>query len=141
MEPRRPVLAYELLPNATCLVLYKAAGASLPNEWPEFFDYVESTFRYGERLRFFVYNEDGEMPREHMERVREMMQAHPLRVAVISPSPAMRFMMSIFAMWNRHVKLFAQDQHQAAFEHLGYDAETGRAILDALERGRRKTRG
>lgn len=121
--------------------MYKAAGESLPGEWSSFFDFVEDTFHYGEQLRFFVYNEDGEMPRQHMERVREMMHAHPCRVAVISPSPAIRFMMSIFAMWNRQVKLFGPEQHQAAFEHLGYDTETGRRILDALERGRQKTRG
>jgi hypothetical protein len=140
VQGQRATIAYELLQDDVLIVIYKAAGVPRDGEWDLCLDFLSSTLHYGNRLRFFTYNEDGEMPREHQTRLTEMMRGYTHKVAVVSPSLAMRFMVSIFMMWNRNVRFFSPAQVGEAYQHLGCEPSTQLAIEAALDRARGKIR-
>lgn len=126
-------MAYELLRDHACIVFYKAARPSLPGEWDKYLDFVGGAMHFGNRLRFFTYNEDGEFPREHQNRLTEMMRGYSHRVSVISPSAIMRFIASMFMMMNRQLRLFAPTQLEEAYAHLECDDGLKQAIAKTLD--------
>jgi len=138
MSAQRPALAYELLREPPCVVLYKAARPTTDRDWEPYLELVRAALPYGNGLRFVAWNEDGEIPRATQARMTDMLRGYTHQVAVISSSVVMRFIVSIFLLWNRNIRFFSPSQKEEIYVHLGCDAAAREAIAACLERLRRQ---
>jgi hypothetical protein len=133
MHFERPTIAYELIEPQAVVVIYEGALCS-DTEWDAHVEFLRSILHYGNRLRFLVYNEHGQMPRDRQLQVKAVMHGLSHKVAMVSPSPVARFVVSVFLLGNRKVSIFSPGQLKDAYAHLGCDESTRAAINDSLTR-------
>lgn len=84
-------------------------------------------------LRILAYAADAP-PRAALEGIMNAARGKAWRVALISPSTAVRFAASTFSFVIRTLRFFAPDELATAFEHLRCDEGERRKVGEALAR-------
>ncbi|HET6336921.1 MAG TPA: hypothetical protein VFG30_27035 [Polyangiales bacterium] len=125
-------LAFEWLPEERVIVLYQGLHEALDSEWD---GYLESLTRFHGTHPggILVYTEGGRPTRDQQQR---LMNVPPLGwpIAVVSPSTAVRFVVSVFALELPAIQLFAPEQMEQAFAFLGCGPDVIPAIRAAIDR-------
>jgi hypothetical protein len=73
-------------------------------------------------------------PLTAIESMQQVMRGRRWRVAFVSPSIAVRFVASTFALTVRDVRFFSPDALPAALKHLSCNPQEEQQVLAALER-------
>lgn len=90
------------------------------------------------QIRVLVHSQ-GAIPNRHQQRQLSALPNQTLRrIAVISPSPAIRFIVSMFLFVAPHIRLFAPDKLDDAFVFLGFSPAEIATVRDVLTRLRRE---
>jgi hypothetical protein len=125
-------LVYEWLEHERALVVCQNAEVPAPAEWS---GYLEQLRRVAHiKHRAIVYTEIH-LTRPQQVEVEEATRSQtPPRVAVISPSTAVRFVASMFTLLNRDIRFFAPTQYAAAITHLGLTTQESEAVRRCYDR-------
>lgn len=132
MVKHGPTIAYEWLPEAGIMVAYHGLHEAEDAEWDDYIAFVRS-FHDQSGVRSFVYSEGGRPTREQQQRLTEALNPS-CPIAVVSPSTAVRFVVSVIALEVRAIQLFQNDQIDEAFAHLACTPDEIAAIRSTLER-------
>jgi hypothetical protein len=85
-------------------------------------------------MRCLVWNEGGRPTVAQQRRLLEVTQGTHVPVAIVSSSVAVRFIVSVFALANRHVRFFPAAQIARALSYLCNEQSERAAARTALER-------
>ena len=136
MSPAIPELVFELLPEHRIVVLCEGRGEPSTQEWDGYLGLLRQQLRSG-GLRVFVYSAGGRPSRAQQQQLMQLTGDHDLQVAVVSASMALRFVVSVFALIHRDIRLFTPAQLDQAFAHIRCSAEEVAAVRAAVERLKR----
>jgi len=124
---------WEVLQEERMLVSY-SDGPGSEQQWH---DYLVTLNRLqaeqSQALRILAYAADAP-PRAALDGIMSAARGKSWRVALISPSTAVRFVASTFSFVIRTLRFFAPDELAAAFSHLGCDETERRKAGEALAR-------
>jgi hypothetical protein len=124
---------WEVLRDERILVSY-SDGPGSEQQWRE---YIVTLTRLpseeGKPLRILAYAADAP-PRAALDGIMSAARGKSWRVALISPSTAVRFVASTFSFVIRTLRFFAPNELGAAFEHLGCSEVERRRASEALAR-------
>lgn len=123
---------FEWLPDERVVVVYQGKHEPEDTEWDAYIDLVRSLQGSG-TFRVLACSEGGRATREQQQRLMTVDMTGWL-VAVVSPSTAVRFVVSRFALEIPAIKVFSPDQVNEACTYLGCNSGATAAILAARER-------
>jgi hypothetical protein len=123
---------FEWLPEERVVVLYQGPHEALDSEWDSYIELL-GTLRGTGPGRILLYTEGGRPTREQQQR---LMDVPPLGwpIAVVSPSTAVRFVVSVFALELPAIQLFAPEQMEEAIAFVGCAPHVTPAIRAAIDR-------
>ncbi len=122
---------WEVLLQELIVVSY-SDSADTAEQWRDYLSLLAG-FEATEEVRFLAYSETAP-ERRTIESIIRVARGKPWRVALLSPSIAVRFAASTFSFAVRGLKFFAPEELAAALQHLGCDAAQSVAIRLALAR-------
>jgi hypothetical protein len=125
-------MAFELMPREQILVSFQG-DAALPEHWDAYISLM-STLTHVETLRFVICAQGSPPSAANQRRIAQLVRGHPWRVALISSSAALRFVVSAFSLVNRSIRYFTPDQVPAALRHIDCTVEEAAAVEQLLER-------
>jgi hypothetical protein len=132
MEHREQGLAFELLEREKILVSYQGNDAQ-PAQWENYLELM-GTLTGVASLRFLVYAEGSPPSAALQRRIVGLVRGHSWRVALVSSSAALRFVVSTFALVNRSIRYFTPEQLAGALLHIGCSAQEAIAVERVLHR-------
>jgi hypothetical protein len=135
-----PGQAFELLPALHLMILYMLETASSDEEWDAYLAAMVGPSK-GERFRCIVVTDGGFPTRAQQARLIAVMSGKQVRVAVISPAIALRFVVSALLLVNRGIKAYSPKESGAAFSHIGLAPGEWASAKMAIERLRRRLKG
>ena len=126
-------MSFELLEREQILVSYQGTAAT-QEQWDHYLDQL-ATLREVERVRFLVYA-DGSPPTPGIQRrIAGIAHGHDKwLVALVSPSTALRFVVSAFKLVNRSIRFFTPAELHDALSHIQCDSDERGAVQNALRR-------
>jgi hypothetical protein len=133
-----PGLVYELASDLELLVSYQGVEMPTDEEWDGYLACVALSSKTAESPRGLVFTDGGRPSREQQLRLTAATDGRLARVAVVSRAGALRFIVSIMALANPHIKSFSPSQKAAAFAHLGLLPEQHDRVHRIAERLQRK---
>jgi hypothetical protein len=122
------------------MVLYQEDVNPSEKEWDAYLATLEPTLGEPELLRSLVITGGAFPSRRQQARLVSVVDGRTPRVAVVSPAPILRFVVSMLALLNRNIRCFTPTQQQAAFAHLGLRPADHAIAQAAIERLRRRLR-
>jgi hypothetical protein len=99
------------------MVLYQGADEASDAEWEPYLETLKGIDRSAP-VRILAYTEGGRPTREQQQRLKAVEKQGWL-VAVVSPSTAVRFVVSVFALELPTIRLFSPEQLDEACSYLG----------------------
>jgi hypothetical protein len=115
---------WEVLPNDSLIVTYCDDTAS-SEQWSAYLRMMHGC--KGRAVRFLIYCA-ASPPSEILKQLANIARGQPWQVALLSPSTAVRFAASTFALIVRGFKFFTPDRVREALQHLNCnDAEQEQA--------------
>jgi len=125
-------LTFEMLRKERILLSYQR-GEARQADWDSYIDFMRSLTGISD-LRFLIYH-DGPAPAPRdQKRIAEVARGRSWKVALVSPSAALRFVVSAFSLVNRSIRFFTPGELDAALEHIGCTATEKEAVRAAMER-------
>jgi hypothetical protein len=124
---------WELLREDALFITY-CDDAATPEQWHEYVKFMRG-FKGRCSIHFLVYAE-AVPPREVLAEIAGVARGEPWTVALISPSLAVRFAASAFALVIKGFRFFSPDSVDAALTHLGCDAARKQRAFQVLARMR-----
>jgi hypothetical protein len=128
-----PTFVFEVLRSERLVVGCRGAWEVTDTEWESYIDAVRELHSKGSSHRSLVYT-DQPMTRRQQEQLARATEGNQGQVAVLSDSIAVRFIVSMFNLLNRNVRLFSPSQLSEALEHLNCTHEEGHAVATAYQR-------
>lgn len=116
------------------MVLYQGESEASDAEWEP---YLETLKRLtgSKDVRIFAYTEGGRPTRDQQQRLLDL-ELGVWPIAVVSPSTATRFSVSVFALETPAIRLFPPEQFDEACAYLNCSAHEVALIHDVLERAK-----
>jgi hypothetical protein len=135
MELYQPAngLVFEWLSAENVVVSYMGTGPAARHEWDSYRNLLQA-IQHTRRVRCLWYTEGAYPPRDEQVRLAEAGGRQPWLAAVVSPSPALRFVVSAVSLINRNLRYFTPQDLPKALVHLRCTATEQEAVLDALDR-------
>jgi hypothetical protein len=116
------------------MVVSYSDGPGSDKQWRDYLVTLSGLQSEGSQpLRILAYAADAP-PRAALDGIMSAARGKAWRVALISPSTAVRFVASTFSFVLRTLRFFAPDELVAAFDHLGCDEVERRKVAEALAR-------
>lgn len=112
-------LGFEWVGEANVLLAIHVNGSVSDEVWDRYVVAVRT--HQGPELRCLVWNEGGRPTMAQQRRLLEATQGSRAPVAIVSSSVAARFIVSIFALANRHVRFYPASDAEAALYYLCTD--------------------
>lgn len=116
---RRRTFAFEVIEDLELLVSYQGPTSPSDGEWATYLQVLERLHRVPSRYRYLTISEGGHPSGAQQARVKAVTHGRTPPVAVVSTSVAIRFVVSLLALFNHRVKCFGPEQTDRAFEHIG----------------------
>jgi hypothetical protein len=113
-----PTLVFEWVSDLEILISCQGVECPTDAEWDGYLACV-AVSRAKEGGRSLVITQGGRPSRDQQARLIAVTEGIPARVAVISAAGALRFIVSILALVNPHIRSFHPSQQADAFEHIG----------------------
>jgi hypothetical protein len=111
-------LAFRFASNVL-LVLRENAYTPTDTDWDDFLRVLVENRANFAKLRILVRTEGGGPNVAQRKRLQTALDGRPIRVAVVTNSLPVRFLVSSIALLNREIRSFANDEIASAYEHLG----------------------
>lgn len=124
-------LAFELVKEAGIFVLYQGAGSPDQADWDRF---VQQVRDYDGDMRCLVFTEGWHPSRAQGMQIRNATRGKRPSVAIVSPSTAIPFVVSVFTLVNRRMRFFNADELERAFEHLRFEPKERAIVSEILAR-------
>lgn len=134
MQERRG-LAYDVLDHERAMISVVRNGSVVSDDdWESYLKVLRNVTSGALVTRHVVYVETTAPPAAILRRISEIVRGKASSVALISPSAALRFVVSTFSLVNRSIRYFTPLQLTEALVHIGCDATQQLALRDALAR-------
>ncbi len=117
MTVRNKTLTFEFVSDVL-LVLRENAVTPRDEDWDAFLKVLVENRENFEKLRILVRTEGGGPNVLQRKRLQKALGGRPIRVAVVTNSIPVRFLVSSIALLNRAIRSFAIDEIKGAYEHL-----------------------
>jgi len=130
-------LEFEYLAELHLMVLIQGLTPASDSEWNAYLDELRQAFRSGGLARSLVVTDGAYPTRSQQNRMTSIVESRAPRVAVVSSSTPLRFVVSILALLNRNVSCFEPTQRGAAFLHLLLSPSEQALAESTIERLRR----
>ncbi|HEX6240292.1 MAG TPA: hypothetical protein VFZ61_05345 [Polyangiales bacterium] len=108
------------------------------DDWEDYLSALTRAVLGSVVTRHLVYVEIAAPPAAILRRISDIVRGHPSLVALLSPSTALRFVVSTFSLVNRSIRYFPPEQLTEALVHIHCNPAEQRAIRDALARARER---
>lgn len=126
-------LVFEWLSAERMMVMYHGVHEADDVEWDACLDALR-TLQSGP-VRILVSTQGGRPTRDQQQRLIEI-EKSDWKVAVVSPSTAVRFVVSVFALELPSIRLFAPEHLDEACAYLGCTLDEVAVVRGALERAK-----
>lgn len=114
---QKKTLAFRFV-DSSLLVLRENAVTPRDEDWDAFLTVLEKNRDNFARLRILVRTEGGGPSAPQRKRLEKALGGRPVRVAVVTNSVAVRFIVSSIALLNREIRTFSVDELANAYQHL-----------------------
>ncbi len=131
-------------------MIYQTAKAPTDAEWDAWLHAADALWAETSEFRLLVFSEGGhpnrqqiarvELVKRRSEKIGEKKRSEPI-TAVVSPSVAMRFVVSTMNLFNPKIRCYSPSALQDAYEHLGLTSAQARVAGAALGRLRARIGG
>lgn len=112
-------------------------GSAVANaDWESFLTLLAKATSGTIVTRHLVYVETTAPPAAILRRISDIVRGNTSSVALLSPSAALRFVVSTFSLVNRSIRYFTPEQLTEALVHIHCNAAEQRALRNALARMR-----
>jgi hypothetical protein len=128
-----PGMVFEALPAQRMVVVWAGKGELSPDEWDRCLASIRSLGDL-KGLRLWVWSEGARPSRAQQAELIELTRDADVRAALVSPSVAMRFVVSVFTLVYRDIRLFAPAQLEEAIVQLCESGEEAEVVRAAVER-------
>ena len=132
MSQVAPQLVFEVLAEHKIVVLCHGPDDASAQEWTRWVELVRSI--RDDHTRYLVYSTGGRPNRAQQAEISEVVRGRAHRVAVISPSTAASFMVSVFALVTPGIRLYTPTQFDKALGFLECTPVEAAAIRGAIDR-------
>lgn len=122
----RPALVFRWLEREKLIVVYQGGQAASPTEWQAYLEQLRSIANIEHRA--LVYSEHHVSRKEQEELKQATRGSAKPRVALISPSTAVRFVASMFTLLNRNLRFFAPSHFDEALLYLACTDREAEAV-------------
>ncbi len=112
-------LEFKYLAELHLMILCQGNTNSSDSAWDAYLVELRRGLQSGEHFRSLVVTEGAYPTRSQQARMTSLVGGRTPRVAVITSSTALRFVVSILALLNKKVSCFDPRQRKAAFSHIG----------------------
>jgi hypothetical protein len=128
---------FEFLPALHLMILVQLESSPRDAEWDAYLAAIAEPLRRN-LLRSVVIT-DGAAPTPAQQgRMQALMKGQLVRVAVVSPSAGVRFVVSVLALLNRGIKSYSPRDYDGAFAHVRLAAAECPVVTAAIDRVRRR---
>jgi hypothetical protein len=131
-------LEFEYLAELRLMVSYQGATNASDSAWDAYLTELRQAFQSGGLSRSLVVTEGAFPTRCQQSRMTSVVGGRAPRVAVISSSARLRFVVSMLALLNKNVDCFDPKQGKAAFSHLDLSPSQQALAEATIERLRRR---
>jgi hypothetical protein len=127
-------LVFEWLSAERVMVMYAGPHGADDTEWDAYLQ-LRRNLEGTAPGRILVYSEGGRPTREQQQRLVDV-EHDQWPIAVVSPSAAVRFVVSVFSLEIPSIRLFTPEQLDEACAYLGCNGTDTAAVHAALERAK-----
>ena len=103
------------------ILLRENAKTPTDRDWDDFLGILRAHRGNHERVRILVMTDGGGPNSGQRKRLEQALGGQSFRVAVVTDSAKVRFIVSSIALLNRDIKTFSKNELDGAFEHLRLD--------------------
>jgi hypothetical protein len=116
-----PKIAFQWLEREKLAVVYQGSQPAPQAEWQAHLDFLRRIADVEHRVLLYGGRQPSSSQLDEIKQATRG-KAKP-KVALLSPSTALRFVASMFTLLNRNYRFFAPSEFQAALAHLGCTPE------------------
>ncbi len=132
MSTQKKSLAFRFVSD-TLLVLRENSNTPHDQDWDDFLRILIDNRQNFPKLKILVRTDGGGPSAAQRKRLQQALDGRPVRVAVVTNSVPVRFIVSSIALLNRAIRSFANDEIDAAYVHLGMTAAERRLAEKAVD--------
>jgi hypothetical protein len=127
----KPALVFRWLEHERLVIVYQGSQVPSAAEWQAYLEQLRSIADIEHRA--LVYSEHH-ISRKEQEEIKQATHgsAKP-RIALISPSTAVRFVASVFTLLNRNLRFFAPSHFDQALAHLACDEREVEVVTQSYQ--------
>lgn len=114
------------------VILRENTEAPRDEEWDETLRLLTLHPNDLDKLKVLVVTDGGGPSPAQRKRLDQALKGTPIRVAVVSESVKVRFIVSSVALVTSRIQSFRQNEMDAAFDHLGLDRQARETALRAV---------
>jgi len=103
------------------ILLRENRNTPTDGDWDDFLQILRENRGNHERVRILVMTDGGGPSGDQRKRLEVALGGRSFRVAVVTESAKVRFIVSSIALLNRDIKTFSKGEIDGAFEHLRLD--------------------
>jgi hypothetical protein len=127
----KPALVFRWLERERLVIVYQGSQPPSGEEWQAYLEQLRNIADVEHRA--LVYSEHHISRKEQDELKQATTGSAKPRVALISPSTAVRFVASIFTLLNRNVRFFAPSHFDAALAYLACDEREAEVVTQSYQ--------
>jgi hypothetical protein len=131
-------LGFRYLPELHLLISYQGVTDPSDAEWDAYLTQMRKALSESKHFRSLVVTDGARPSRSQQRRMTTVVEGRCPRVAVVSSSATLRFVVSILALLNRRIQCFDSTQHKAALNYLGLVTSDQLLVEATIERLRRQ---
>lgn len=131
MQPRKKTLAFRSITD-TMLVLRENKDTPRDEDWDAFLEVLSKNRPNFDKFKILVMTEGGGPNQDQRKRLEVALGGRPVRVAVVTDSVKVRFIVSSIALLNREIRTYSNREIEEAYQHLNMTELERRKVDDAI---------
>jgi hypothetical protein len=124
--------AFENIEDLELLLSYQGPRNPSDAEWAPYVALLQRLHATRAGYRYLVFSDGGHPSSEQQARLKAATEGRKPPVSIISSSVAIRFVVSIFALFNHRVQCFAPSEINSALRHIGLNPDVAPRVLARL---------
>jgi hypothetical protein len=126
-------LAYEFLKRERVLVSCSGSQIIADDDWRQYVRFIGELGHLGEQVRVLAWNPTHMPTRSQYDALRKATRDAPVKVSIIATGFAMSFVGAALKLVNKHARMFAPAELNAALLHLGLTSDEARLVRNQLQ--------
>ncbi|HEY5960317.1 MAG TPA: hypothetical protein VIV60_27375 [Polyangiaceae bacterium] len=123
-------ISFDSIADLSLVVLCHARNNPTDLEWMSYLELLQSIEVVRSEYSILVHSDGGHPTRSQQMAMSEIAKNSQVRVAIVSPSIAARFITSVLVLSNPAVRCFSPQQRLEAYAHLGLPTTAAGRIDD-----------